>query len=378
MVNFSCETKELKRILSAASKIAVLKASLPILSNVFLNAYENKLELWATDLEIGIKLYISANVEKNFQTTVSAKLLYDIVNNLDEKILNFVQKESNILEINGENFKYQLNTLPVEDYPTLPTDIEEKPIVLNQKIFKDSLQETLFAAAGANEDNVVLSGVLFKIENNKLNMVALDGYRLAKKSFEIESGNLSNEIIIPAKALSEVSKLLNNTDDKVEIFYDKFKAVIKANNFVLFSRLLEHQFPQYERVFPKEINIRLIVNKEKLSKALKRICLISIAKESPNLIKLNLKNEKFYISANTQDVGNGYEEVEFEDLDSKTNEDFFISFNAKYLLDVLTILECKDVRLEFSNYSSPGIITKSLSDDFVSVIMPVRTLGTLP
>lgn len=172
--------------------------------------------------------------------------------------------------------------------------------------------------------------------------------------------------------------MLNNTDDKVEIFYDKFKAVIKANNFVLFSRLLEHQFPQYERVFPKEINIRLIVNKEKLSKALKRICLISIAKESPNLIKLNLKNKKFYISANTQDVGNGYEEVEFEDLDSKTNEDFFISFNAKYLLDVLTILECKDVRLEFSNYSSPGIITKSLSDDFVSVIMPVRTLGTLP
>jgi DNA polymerase-3 subunit beta len=195
-----------------------------------------------------------------------------------------------------------------------------------------------------------------------------DTYRLAYREDEISNTDLDlDEIIIPSKTLSELSKLLNDTDEEVEISITENQALFKFSGISIVSRLIEGQFPNYKQVIPDQNKTTAVVTKDKLLSATKRASLL--AKQDSNIIKINLKSNKLVITANTPEVGQAYEEVPIE-LQGEETE---IAFNAKYLIDCLKVISDEKVNLELSGSLSPGVIKTKNEYEYIYVIMPVRS-----
>ncbi|MCL5056200.1 MAG: DNA polymerase III subunit beta, partial [Firmicutes bacterium] len=335
-------------------------------------------KLAATDLEIGMKTLVPAKVEESGSVTVPARLFFEVVSHLDEKLIEVeMETETGMLELKGEGFKYQFNVLMSDEYPVLPDTPGENKITLTQKAFKEVLKETLFAAAPVREDNPVLTGLLFKLDKEVLTIVALDGYRLAKRSLKIAKNTFSRTLIVPSRALSELIKVLQDVDDPVEIYFGEHQIVFKLNETILFSRLLEGQFPQFERVIPEKSDVVVKVEKESFLQALRRASLLALDRESPKLVKLNLKGNKISITANTQDVGQAYEEVKVETGKKTEKEEVTVAFNAKYWIDALSTLDFEKIRIELGSSTNPGVLKPETGDDFIYVVMPVRTVSEL-
>jgi DNA polymerase-3 subunit beta len=377
-MKFTCEKKVLEGALSPLSRMVSPKATLPILENILLDAGKDGVKLAATDLEIGMKTLVPAKVEESGSVTVPARLFFEVVSHLDEKLIEVeMETETGMLELKGEGFKYQFNVLMSDEYPVLPDTPGENKITLTQKAFKEVLKETLFAAAPVREDNPVLTGLLFKLDKEVLTIVALDGYRLAKRSLKIAKNTFSRTLIVPSRALSELIKVLQDVDDPVEIYFGEHQIVFKLNETILFSRLLEGQFPQFERVIPEKSDVVVKVEKESFLQALRRASLLALDRESPKLVKLNLKGNKISITANTQDVGQAYEEVKVETGKKTEKEEVTVAFNAKYWIDALSTLDFEKIRIELGSSTNPGVLKPETGDDFIYVVMPVRTVSEL-
>jgi DNA polymerase-3 subunit beta len=377
-MKFTCEKKLLEGALAPLSRMVSPKATLPILENILLDAGKDGVKLAATDLEVGMKTFISAKVDESGSVTVPARLFFEVVSHLEEKLIEIeVESGSSVLELKGEGFKYQFNILNSDEYPVLPETPAESKITLTQKVFKEVLKETLFAAAPIREDNPVLAGLLFKLDKEVLTVVALDGYRLAKRNLKNIKNSLTRTVIVPSRGLSELIKLLQDVDDTVEVYFGEHQIVFKLNETILFSRLLEGQFPQFERVIPEKSEVTVKVGKENLLQALRRASILALDRESPKLVKLNLKGNRITITANTQDIGQAYEEVKVETGKKAEKEEVTVAFNAKYWIDALSTLDFEKIRIELGSSTNPGVLKPETGDDFIYVVMPVRTVSEL-
>lgn len=375
-MKFTCEKSLLETALIPVSRVVSTKSTLPILENLLIEAGSEGVRIAATDLEIGMKTLFSAKVEESGSTTIPARVFSDVVSRLDEGVFEIsLDTNQNIVQLNGASYRYQFNVLPVEGYPVLPELPKDAKISLPQEQFKKLLKDVLFAASVPRDDNPVLSGILFKLEKDSLTLVALDGYRLAKRSVKAPKNTLTRTIIVPARALSELLKSLKDTDEIIEIYFGEHQIGFKLNETIFFSRLVEGQFPQYERVIPEKSDITVNIEKEKLLQVLRRVSVLAQERESPRLVKLNLTGNKLIVTANTQDLGQAYEEMKVEG--SKPEADVTVAFNAKYLIDAMSAVEKDVVKLELGSSTSPGVVRGEKGEDFLYVIMPVRTVGEL-
>ena len=354
--------------IQTVSKAVSAKTTLPILSGILLETEKNKIKLVGTDLEIGIECFVEAEIISEGDIVLPAKYLTSIIRELpSEEIILTSEESNNTAQIKCGNSQFNIHGSPTDEFPLLPEVESGINFSIAQEKLKAIINQIEFAVSD-DESKPFLNGGLMLVEDKSIKLAATDTYRLAYREDELDNQDLEvDELIIPSKTLSELSKLLADTEDEVKISITENQALFNFSGISIVSRLIEGQFPNYKQVIPDQNTTTATVDKKRLLSATKRAALL--AKQDSNIIKINLKSDKLIITANTPEVGQAYEEVPIE-LQGEETE---IAFNAKYLIDCLKVISDEEVNLELSGSLSPGVIKTTTEAEYIYVIMPVRS-----
>jgi len=370
-MRFSCLQENLKDGLAVVSKAVATKGSLPVLSHVLLKTDDSGcLHLSTTNLETSIITSIPATIHVAGAITVPARLLTDFVNNLPPTMLDLVLN-GQTLHLETPSTKSKFNGLEASEFPEIPSLPSSQEINLDPKAFANAVSEVVFASA-VDESRPILSGILLKIVGNELLLVGVDGFRLSERRLSLDMPFDLPAVVIPGKTLAEIARLVGSSANKLtlNISPDKNLAVFKSGDkFTIFARLLEGEFPDYERIIPSESKGRLTVDKAELINAVRLSNLF--ARDTSNILKITLDPtaSTLTLAAATAEVGESTHTVQAE----ITGEGLQISFNGKYLLDLLNNVGGEKLTLETSGPLSPGLWRVVDRGDFLHLIMPVKT-----
>ena len=366
-MKFSCPQQVLSKVLNTVSKAVSVRTTMPVLKGILIKAdSEGYVTFSASDLDISIEKKIDANVIVPGEIVVYAKLFTDIIRKLpSEEIL--IELVEEIINIKSSYSEFNLVGMPTDEFPNI-VDIKEvkNNLSFDKEIFKEMIKKTYFSAS-IDESKGVLVGVLLEIEKENFNMVAIDGFRMAvcrEKMINAEEDNL----IISAKTLGEVYKILSETDSMEDIYIvigDK-KVVLNIDNTKIVARTIEGDFIKYKDILPKEHKTNIIINRSTFITGIERASLL--AKEGKNnLIKCTIEENLLNISSRSEE-GNVKEDIIIE----KTGDNIEIGFNSKYLLDALKAIDDDEIVIEFGTSTSPILIKPIEGNGFVYLVLPVR------
>lgn len=359
--------KEFYQGIQTVRKAVSSKTTLPILSGILLKTEEDKLKLLGTDLELGIECFVEAKVIKEGSIVLPAKYLTSIIRELpNENIILTTEPSNNTSQIKCDTSQFNIHGSAADEFPLLPEIKEGCKFSITQQKFKKVIEQTEFAIS-KDESKPFLTGGLLLVEENNIKLVATDTYRLAYRRSQIKEEIKDEKVIVPNKTLSELSKLLDNAEEDIEIIITENQILFTFAGISIVSRLIEGQFPNYKQVIPNNNTTEITVNKDKLFKAAKRADLL--AKKDSNIIKINFKENRLIITSNAPEIGQAYEEVPVSLVGQETE----IAFNALYLLDCLKVIDEDEVILELSGSLSPGVIKTKSEEEYIYVIMPVRS-----
>lgn len=342
------------------------RQTLPILGNVLMKSTGGDLTLAATDLEIEMVASVSAESEADFQTTLPARKLLDICKALpDSSIINFNIEETKV-SLTSARSRFTLATLPAKDFPSLDEIAVQQSFSAPQKLLKGLFDKTSFAMA-QQDVRYYLNGILMEISPASLKLVATDGHRLALSESALDSGvSEERQIIIPRKAVLELSRLLDSGDSlaKCELSQNHFR--LETASLVFTTKLIDGKFPDYERVIPVDGNKTMQVNRETLKHSMSRIAILS--NEKYRGIRLALSSGNLSIQANNPDQEEAEEELQVD----YSEDDMEIGFNVTYLIDVLSVLGSEKVQVKLKDSNSSAIISDSEDESSLYVVMPMR------
>lgn len=367
-MKFTCKKSELQDVISTVQKAITGKTTLPILSGIMINVQSDKVVLTGSDIDLSIESEIEAEIIEEGSVVVDAKILSDIIKKLPNSTVSINTVENNSIEILCQKSKFTLVYMNPEDFPSIPSVNEGTSISILQKTLKNMIRQTIFAIA---QDNTrpILTGVLFELGNNQLNLVALDGYRLSLKSEVLEDIDTKVSLVIPGKALNELGKILKDGEEKVDIIFSTNYILFNLDKTKIISRLLEGAFIRYQSIMPTENTIFVETKKTELLHCIERASVMS-NESSTSLIKLDIKESGLTITSNSQ-LGKVKEELDI----SLKGEPLEIAFNAKYLMDALKIMDEDDIIMEFSGSVSPCIIKNKNTDNYTYLALPVRLIN---
>jgi DNA polymerase-3 subunit beta len=369
---------DLLRGITTVQSAVAAKNTMPILANVLLEAKDQRFEFVATDLDMGIRLSVPAEVVGKGSITINARKLSDICRELPDAPVDLETDDNQKLSIFCQKSQFKIHGLPKDDFPILPEVKKDKTFKMKAALLQEMIRKTSFAVS-TDETRYILNGVLFQLEGGKARMVATDGHRLAYIHKKLENKNEDkSSLIIPTKALNEVSKVISDLLKGKEKDEDKekelFVEIASTENQVKFviggveivSRLIEGQFPNYEQVIPKESTKKLEVSTAEFSAATRRVSIL--ASEKSNSVRYKFTKGKVTISANTPDMGEAKEDLEIPYED----EELQVAFNSKYVLDVLKNIGTDKMAVELTQPLNPGVFKPKDDQDYLCVIMPMR------
>lgn len=340
------------------------RQTLPILANVLLEADGESIRATATDLEVGARVTIPGRVVASGAITLPARKLLEIVKELPSSPLGLRVQENSWVSLRCAGAGYRLVGLPAEDFPAVRAGASAGWVSIEAKVLKDMLAETSFAISH-DESRYALNGVLFSIEPKEIRLVATDGHRLALARRSLDNGGQRERGIVPKKAVHEVARVLG-AGEGVEIALAENQFVLRMPNFLLTARLIEGQFPNYEQVLPKGHPKQMILSREMITAALRRVSVLSEERTKP--VKISLSPGSLKFTAQNPELGEAEESVPVEYL----GEEMTVGFNCRYLLDALSPIEGDRVTVEFKDGASPGVFKNVEGEDYVCVIMPMR------
>ena len=363
--------ENLARGLQVVSRAVSSRSTLPVLNNVLLRTEDGGLKLTATNLEIGMTYWVQGKIESEGAVTVPARLLTDIVAGLppSEKVeLELLAQET--LSIKAGRFETRVKGIDAEEFPAIPSSGEKPTTRVAQDVLKVALDEVTFAAA-TDEARPILTGCLVRLENNQLTLAAADNYRIAVKTIAILDPVAETSFVVPARSLTELSRILTDTEEPVDLVLSpsRNQILFHIQGVDLVSRLIDGQIPNYQQVLPKSHTTRVLVDRDQLLKAVHLASLI--ASNSANIVKIHVGKETetgLTVSA-AADIGDNRSEVEAEVEGDGTT----IAFNARYLIDVLTKVATDRFSLELNGPLSPGVLRPAEDAQYVHVVMPVKT-----
>jgi DNA polymerase-3 subunit beta len=363
-----CSKPELLKGIQTVQSAVSTKGTLPVLSNILLETSANQLKLAATDLEVGIKCFIKAEIVKEGSLTIPAKMFSDFIRTLwDDQEIKIVVDEAAKMEIRCGKARCVLSGLSKEEFPVLPDFQEDKAISIEVKILQEMIKKTVFSVS-TDETRYILNGVYFILDKGVVKMVATDGRRLAFISRPVKENKAAFTVIIPSKAIKEVERLLTaeseNTEVKISITENQVAFKIKET--VIISRLIEGNFPNYEQVIPKQSGIKIKLATRDLLATTQRAALG--CGDRGGAIKFILEKGRMRAIGAAQ----GRVEVEDELPVDYAGQLLEIAFNPAFVLDVLKNTENAEIVMEFSSALNPGVIRPSGDDQALSVIMPMR------
>lgn len=353
---------------SAVQKAVSTKNTLPILTCIKIEAKNNMLYFFGTDLEMGIQIHVPAEVIFEGVTVVPARHFIEIVRKLPSSLITLHLTGENELSIQYENSQLTLRTLSSADFPALPEVLGDYEIHIQASLFKQMIKQTAFSA-GTDEGRPLFTGILFETENDKIRMIATDTHRLALRQGVPKSQPESPQsFIIPAKMLSEIARLIYDEEEICRLSLTKNVCVFTISNIVIICRLLDGQFPNYRQVIPNQYKSKVEVKTKSILEAVERISLFTIGSDNSNTIQLSINDTIMTISSQSE-LGQGYEQLPVEN----EGEAVIISFNARYLLDAFKTVEAEKVVIEFTGPLSPCIMRPGESENLFYLILPVRT-----
>ena len=342
------------------------RQTLPILGNVLLKSTGGDLSLTATDLEIEMVAHINADNSDEFQTTIPARKLLDICKALPESaVINFNIEDSRV-SLTSARSRFTLASLPAQDFPGLEEIEAQQTFSIPQNVFKSLFDKTSFAMA-QQDVRYYLNGILMEISSGKIKLVATDGHRLALSETPLETGvSDEKQIIIPRKAVLELSRLLDSNDSQVKCVLSQNHLRVETDTLVFTTKLIDGKFPDYQRVIPVDGNKTMEVDRETLKNSMSRIAILS--NEKYRGIRLTLTAGNLSIQANNPDQEEAEEELQVDYNES----DVEIGFNVTYLIDVLSVIDSQKVQVKLKDSNSSAIISDSEDDSSLYVVMPMR------
>ena len=364
-MNIVCDKALLSSAIDGVSKAVTLRSSIPALEGILLKAEGFQLTLTGYDLEMGITTTIEANVRQAGEIVLSAKLLGDMVRRLPSGEVSIYTNESGNATIKGGVAEFDILAMSASDYPDLPTPGADHTLTIKAGMLRGMIEKTLYAVS-QDDKKPAHTGELFAIEEDKLTVVALDGYRLAIVERPVQAEK-HIRIIIPAKTLTEVNKLLGDDEDDVRISANRRFVVFNSGNYTILSRLIEGEFLNYANVIPNGCKTRVVLETRDFIDTIERASLIITERLKNPLRILFDASGKVTVRCQTN-LGKVVDEFSAQ----VEGDPVEIGFNNRYLLDALRNARCEKVVLELSGPLSPVKILPEESEDFIYLVLPVR------
>ena len=364
-MNIVCDKALLSSAIDGVSKAVTLRSSIPALEGILLKAEGFQLTLTGYDLEMGITTTIEANVRQTGEIVLSAKLLGDMVRRLPSGEVSIYTNESGNATIKGGVAEFDILAMSASDYPDLPTPGADHTLTIKAGMLRGMIEKTLYAVS-QDDKKPAHTGELFAIEEDKLTVVALDGYRLAIVERPVQAEK-HIRIIIPAKTLTEVNKLLGDDEDDVRISANRRFVVFNSGNYTILSRLIEGEFLNYANVIPNGCKTRVVLETRDFIDTIERASLIITERLKNPLRILFDASGKVTVRCQTN-LGKVVDEFAAQ----VEGDPVEIGFNNRYLLDALRNARCEKVVLELSGPLSPVKILPEEGSDFIYLVLPVR------
>lgn len=382
-----CSQESLLRGIQTVQRGISSRIGLPIYNGILFEAKEdNKVHLFATDLEIGIDCYIPAQVIKTGSTVIPNRIISELIKKFPEGKIEIECSDNNITTVKENSSNYKILGFSAEEFSNFPEIKLKAKIKLNQKLFKETIQQVIFSTS-REESKTFLNGALFKIINNKIEVITTDSHRLSLKN--IKTVNIEKtvteeiEVIIPYRALSELSRLLLDDEEVfVEIRFGEKQIMFilfpdgQKNSIRVYSRLIEGQFPDCHQIIPDSFKTEIKINTEEFRDKMERIALF--VREDLNTVKMEVANKEnsqkeerceIILKAESPSTGEACEKIS----SLKKGEDITITFNTDYILDVLKIIKKENTIIKLNDPLNPAIITPDEDKDYTYILMPIRT-----
>jgi DNA polymerase-3 subunit beta len=372
-MKFSCNQDTFSKYLNILSRVVSTKPGLPILSNIFLQTEKGKLIMKATDLEISLTTWIGADVEDNGKITLPAKQLSEFVNSIPEEVVN-VEVEKQNFNISTSNNSASFNTMPPDDFPSIPSvDKKKEPFIqIKSADLVMAINRVAFAAA-TDDIKPVLTGVKVEIEEDEISLIATDGLRLSKQVIKTSKSEKNKSFLVPVRAFTELSHIINDMggeDDLVSVYLieDKNQVMFRVGDIDLVSRLIDGEFPEYKQIIPTGYKTNCEIQREEFLNSLKVVNIIARSVLGNKMIlNIDPKGNKISLSATQADLGKN--ESHF---DCKVEgEELKIAFSSKLLTDILNHVDTEDIVFECSEAVRPGVFKIKGDENFIHLVMPM-------
>ena len=363
---------QLLRELQLFQGIVERKNTIPILANVLIEAKGNEVRMLATDLEVALRSRCDAAVSKGGSLTLPAKKLYEIVKALPETDVR-IQEDKNGVKVAADKFDSRMQTLPREDFPSLPETTGAASATLPREALREMVAKTQFAITG-EDTRYFLNGALFVLRSDSMSLVATDGHRLALVTVRREGADQAVKageevkVILPKKTLLELGKLLSEADADIRYERGENHLFFGVGDRVLISRMIDGQFPAYERVIPKGNDKDIEFERERLTNAVKRVALLS--NERSRAVKFEIDKGKVDVTSSSSEFGEAREQLTVD----YQGAPLAISFNAQYVIDFLNVADTDVVSLSLKDEVSQAVMKPvgAQGYEYTYVIMPMR------
>lgn len=359
-----CQGLELSDAFLRVSKAISNKITNPILEGIKLVAEDGTLTMSATDTELSIEKKIKADIKIEGETVVPGRFITEFVKKLTNSLIELELNERNQLIIRYEDSESVIQCYNPVEYPGFKKIGTNEYFGITKKDFKTVVNKCIFAVA-TDDSRPILKGVLFDIDNRELNAVALDGYRLARIKKSIQS-NIKKSIVVPARSLNEISRLIDENDDVINVYIDEYTIMLDLGDTKVTSRLLEGDYMNYKQIIPVNYETFVILNRDQFVEALERATLLLRSAQN-NFVKLDIKENNICLTSNSE-LGNVKENIPA----TVAGKDLLISFNPRYFLESLRVNTNEFVKVCFNEASNPCVIVPTEDDEFLYLILPVR------
>lgn len=362
-MKFSASKDKLLEGLQQVQNVVSTRTTLPILSNVLVQASEGALHLTTTDLDVSVRGSVEAQIEKTGSTTLPARRLFTIIKELPTSEVMVEVDAKNYASIRSGQSFFKIIGLPEEEFPSIPQFEDAKVFNIKQKDLKDGLRRTAYAIS-TDETRYVLNGILCCFRENKITLVATDGRRLAMADLELEFPRSQEvDVIVPSKAVGELQRLLKD-EGEVKVSVGEKQIAFELNGTFLVSKLIEGNYPNYRQVIPAETKERVTLERETFLNSIRRVSLL--ASEKSNSVKLVFSKNNLDITANSPEIGEAKETIAV----NYKGRDLTIAFNPEFLMAPLRNLTEDEVFLDLTDEMSPGVV--KIHAPFLYVLMPMR------
>ena len=365
----NCSKEKLLSAIQIVQKATATKTTLPILTGIYLSAEKGKLELQATDYEVGICVSIDAEVQTPGKTVLSGKYFPEMIRKLPGEVIDISSSsQDNLICVTAGRTEFRVLAFPASEFPVIKKFESNHMVIIKDEILRDLVKKTVFACSN-DESRPLFTGALIEIDQGELRMVATNTHRLALRKAKSPDYQGTIKMIVPGKVLTEVARIVGGElPSDVKVYWLKNQIAFSLNQVYISSRLIEGQFPDYNKVIPVEFGTYCTIDTADLLDAVERVSLLSKDGDY-NVIRCKFGNDQIHLAGNNPEAGSAVEVLELP-VEGNSLE---ISFNAKYLMDVLKNTGAEKMRMSLNSPHTPALLQPVNDMDYLYILTPIRT-----